>query len=69
MTGGGPTLCAACVAEAWDEEVLFGLLTTAWPYRDLERGDFDRVVALHSKGRAALLHRDGVNGRLMGTRT
>ena len=61
-------IVAACVAEAWDEEVLFGLLTTAWPYRDLERGDFDRVVALHSKGRAALLHRDGVNGRLMGTR-
>jgi len=61
-------IVAACVAEAWDEETLFALSRNAWPYRDLERGDFDRVVALHTVGRGALLHRDGVNGRLMGTK-
>src|SRR6185295_374650 len=38
------------------------------PYRDLAREDFDRVVLLHTEGRRALLHRDGVNGRLMATR-
>ncbi|HLH27734.1 MAG TPA: hypothetical protein VKW77_02385, partial [Acidimicrobiales bacterium] len=30
--------------------------------------DFDRVVGLHAQGRRALLHRDGVGGRLMATR-
>ena len=44
------------------------LLRRAWPYRDLSRGEFDEVVALHTSGRSALLHRDGVNGRLMATR-
>jgi len=61
-------IVAACVSEAWDEKRLFSVLRRAWPYRDLERGDFDRVVALHAGGRAALLHRDGVNGRVMATR-
>ena len=59
---------AACVAESWDEPALFDRLRRAWPYRDLPREDFDRVVALHSKGRSALLHRDGVNSRLMATK-
>jgi len=58
---------ASCVPESWDEERLFDLVRSSWPYRDLERSDFDRVVALHTKGRGALLHRDGVNGRLMAT--
>jgi ATP-dependent Lhr-like helicase len=59
---------AACVAEAWDEEALFGTLRRAWPYRELSREDFDGVVRLHTEGRAALLHRDGVNRRLRATR-
>jgi ATP-dependent Lhr-like helicase len=61
-------IVAACASEPWDEATLFDLLRSAWPYRHLERSDFDRVVALHAKGRGALLHRDGVNGRLMATR-
>jgi ATP-dependent Lhr-like helicase len=61
-------IVAACVSEAWDEESLFTLLQRAWPYRDLAREEFDRVVGLHTKSRRALLHRDGVNGRLMATR-
>ena len=32
------------------------------------RAEFDDVVALHTDGRRALLHRDGVNGRLMATK-
>ncbi len=61
-------IVAACVAEPWPEEKLFGLARRAWPYRELSREDFDRVVAIHTGGRRALLHRDGVNGRLMATK-
>ena len=59
---------AACVAEPWAEQDLFTLFRQAWPYRDLTREEFDQVVALHTEGRRALLHRDGVNARLMPTR-
>ncbi len=59
---------AACAADTRGEDELFASFTRAWPYRDLERATFDRVVGLHDKGRHALLHRDGVNGKLRGTR-
>jgi ATP-dependent helicase Lhr and Lhr-like helicase len=61
-------IVAACVAETWDEEVLFTRLARSWPYRDLSRDDFDAVVGLHTGGRTALLHRDGVGRRLRATR-
>ncbi len=61
-------IVAACAGEAWEERALFDLVRRAWPYRELRREEFDRVVALHTEGRRALLHRDGVNGRLMGTK-
>ena len=61
-------LVAACVPETWDEDDLFAALTRAWPYRELSRKDFDSVVRLHSQGRLALLHRDGVRKRLRATR-
>jgi ATP-dependent Lhr-like helicase len=59
---------AACVPEAWGERDLFDRLRRAWPYRDLTRKDFDRVASLHTDGRYALLHRDGVHGRLRATK-
>jgi len=61
-------IVASCVAEVWEEDDLFGRLTRAWPYRELTREDFDAVVRLHSTGRFALLHRDGVQGRLRATK-
>ena len=61
-------IVASCAVEAWAEDDLYGLVRRAWPYRDLARSDFDAVVALHTRGRRALLHRDGVQGRLMGAR-
>ncbi len=61
-------IVAACVGEAWEEDGLFFLFRRAWPYRDLGREEFDRVVALHTEGRRALLHRDGVNRRLLSTK-
>jgi ATP-dependent helicase Lhr and Lhr-like helicase len=57
------------------EEELFGVVTRAWPYRELTRYEFEEVVELVSVGvetgrgrRMAYLHRDRVNGRLRGRR-
>ncbi len=57
------------------EDELFGILTRAWPYRELAREDFDEIVDLVSAGietgrgrRMAYLHRDRVNGRLRARR-
>jgi ATP-dependent helicase Lhr and Lhr-like helicase len=57
------------------EDELFGIVTRAWPYRQLTRDDFEEVVDLVSAGietgrgrRMAYLHRDRVNGRLRGRR-
>ena len=61
-------IVAACVAETWDESALYDTFRRAWPYRELSREDFDAVVRLHTEGRHALLHRDGVNRRLRATR-
>jgi ATP-dependent Lhr-like helicase len=61
-------IVASCVPEDWEETALHATVQRAWPYRDLSREEFDSVVALHTQGRRALLHRDGVNGRLMATK-
>src|SRR5204862_5300039 len=61
-------IVAACVPESWDETALFESYRRAWPYRDLSREDFDTAVSLHTGDRYALLHRDGVNGRLRATK-
>ncbi len=61
-------IVAACVSGPWEEDALFAVFRRAWPYRDLGREEFDRVVALHTDGRRALLHRDGVNRRLLATK-
>jgi ATP-dependent Lhr-like helicase len=61
-------IVAECAAGDRDECELFEQLRRAWPYRELERAVFDAVVAMHCEGRRALLHRDGVHGRLRGTR-
>ena len=59
---------AACVPGEWRESELFETSRRAWPYRDLTREAFDDVLALHARGRGALLHRDGVGGRVLSTR-
>jgi ATP-dependent Lhr-like helicase len=61
-------IVAACVPETWEEDRLYGVLKRAWPYRTLPREEFEDVIRLHTQGRAALLHRDGVRGRLRATR-
>jgi len=68
-------IVAAAAADDWGEDDLFELVRSAFPYRALERADFDGVVDMLSEGVAtsrgragALLHRDRVNRRLRGRR-
>src|SRR5205823_86412 len=59
---------ASCVAGEWAVDALLAMARRAWPYRDLAREELDQVIGVHSQGRRALLHRDGVGGRLLATR-
>lgn len=59
---------AECVAGPRDEDGLFDEMRRAWPYRELQRDEFDDVVRLHAEnGRRALLTRDRVHGKLRAT--
>jgi ATP-dependent helicase Lhr and Lhr-like helicase len=68
-------IVAACATGSWNEDELFDLFRTAYPYRNLLRADFDAILEMlaegiaSSRGRSgALLHRDGVNKRVKGRR-
>jgi ATP-dependent helicase Lhr and Lhr-like helicase len=68
-------IVAACSAEEWGEDELFALVQHAYPYRDLERKDFDDLLAMLADGIAsqrgrfgAYLYRDQVNKRLKARR-
>jgi len=66
---------AAVACEEWRAEDLYTLVRRAYPYRDLPRDDFDRVLTMLAEGfslrrgrRAAHLYHDRVNGRLRARR-
>ena len=68
-------IVAITAAEEWDVDALYALMCSAYPYRDLERKDFDNVMTMladgvaHSRGRSgAYLHLDRVNGRVRARR-
>ncbi len=68
-------IVAAAACEEWNEDALFDLVRSAYPYRDLTRREFDDVVQMLAEGfttrrgrRAAHLHYDGVNRRVKGRR-
>src|SRR5438132_1241268 len=68
-------IVAAASTEDWHEDEFFELISSAWPYRNLTRGEFDSVVKMLADGfstkrgrRSALIHHDGVNHRLRGRR-
>ena len=68
-------IVAMCSAEDWQEDDLFARVRRAYPYRNLERAQFDTIVEMLSEGIAArrgrygtYLHRDRVNGRVRGRR-
>src|SRR5256884_7673206 len=65
--------CAAC--EDWQEQKLFELVRSAYPYRDLARQEVDDVLRMLAEGfrtkrgrRGALIHYDAVNQRVRGRR-
>src|SRR5690348_1109662 len=68
-------IVAETASDVWDENKLYALFTRAWPYRDLKREDFDRIVAMLSEGIApnrkegAYLHRDQLSHQLRGRRS
>ena len=68
-------IVAATSTEDWDENALFELVRSAWPYRNLTREEFDSIVKMLADGfstkrgrRAALIHHDAINHRLRGRR-
>lgn len=71
-------LVAECAADDWDLDALYQMVRRAWPYARLERGEFDQVVDMLSRGFAptkrsrnasgAHLHLDAVNRRVRGRR-
>ncbi|WP_321478215.1 DEAD/DEAH box helicase [uncultured Paludibaculum sp.] len=68
-------IIAECAAQPWSLDDLFALIRTAYPYRGLERAQFDSVIEMASEGIAtsrgrsgAMLHRDQVNGMVRGRR-
>jgi ATP-dependent Lhr-like helicase len=68
-------IVAAASMEDWDENELFELVRSSWPYRNLTREEFDGVVKMLVEGfstkrgrRSALIHHDAVNHRLRGRR-
>jgi ATP-dependent helicase Lhr and Lhr-like helicase len=69
-------LVAEAAAREWHEDALFALVRGAYPYRALERSEFDGIVRMLAEGYAtrrgrhgALLHHDGVNHLVRGRRS
>jgi ATP-dependent Lhr-like helicase len=69
-------LVAESACDEWREDDLAALVRRAWPYRHLARADFDAVVSMLASGfttrrgrRAALVHRDEVQRRVLGRRS
>jgi len=68
-------IVAASAAEEWNEDALFELVRGAYPYRNLERKEFDDVVKMLEDGfttrrgrRSALIHHDAIGHRILGRR-
>ncbi|HEY3579155.1 MAG TPA: DEAD/DEAH box helicase [Pyrinomonadaceae bacterium] len=68
-------IVAAVAAEEWTEDDLFAMIRRAYPYRNLEREQFDGIVRMLAEGfttkrgrRSTYLHHDAVNQRLRGRR-
>jgi ATP-dependent Lhr-like helicase len=66
---------AAAATQTWTEEELYQLVRRAFPYRELERATFDRVVQMLADGIAtnrgrglAYLYHDRINHRIKGRR-
>jgi ATP-dependent helicase Lhr and Lhr-like helicase len=68
-------IVATVAAEEWTEDALFAMVKRAYPYRNLNREEFDSIVRMLAEGfstkrgrRSTYLHHDAVNQRLRGRR-
>ncbi|MGH2397211.1 MAG: DEAD/DEAH box helicase, partial [bacterium] len=68
-------IVAAAATQEWREDELFALCRRAYPYRDLERREFDAIIRMladgiaTSRGRGhAYLHHDRINRRIRARR-
>ncbi|HKU76418.1 MAG TPA: DEAD/DEAH box helicase [Pyrinomonadaceae bacterium] len=68
-------IVAAAAAEEWSEDDLFRTVRRAYPFRNLEREQFDAIVRMLAEGfttkrgrRSTYLHHDAVNQRVRGRR-
>jgi len=68
-------IVASAASEDWEEEKLFELVRSAYPYRDLTFEEFQEVIQMLAEGfstkrgrRGALIHHDAVNRRIRGRR-
>ena len=68
-------IVAACSAEECDEDEMFALVRRAYPYRNLDRKQYEEILAMLSEGIAAkrgrygaYIHRDQVNRKLRARR-
>ncbi|MET0331602.1 MAG: DEAD/DEAH box helicase, partial [Dyella sp.] len=66
---------AEVACQEWNEDALYALVCRAYPYRALERNQFDAVLRMLAEGfstrngpRAAYIHRDAVNRQLRARR-
>jgi ATP-dependent Lhr-like helicase len=66
-------IVAAVASDEWNEDDLFETIRRAYPYRHLDRGEFDSVITMLREGfatrrgrRGAYLHHDMINHRLRG---
>ncbi len=64
-------IVAEVACEDWSENKLYRLVKRAWPYRNLSKKDYSRLVQMISEGystrrgrRGAYIHRDQINQRL-----
>ena len=64
-------IVAEVANQDWNENALYQLIKQAWPYRNLQKEDYSRVVIMLADGfstrrgrRSAYLHRDAVHGQL-----
>ena len=68
-------IVAEAAAKDWSEDELFERFRRAWPYRALERAEYDKVLKMLGEGfatrngrRGALIHHDTINKVLRGRR-
>ncbi len=68
-------IVAMVAAEEWGEDELYAMVRNAYPYRNLERKDFDEIIKMLAEGfstkrgrRSAYIHHDAVNQRLRSRR-